>query len=70
MRGLVGAVAVLSAIAYSSAFVPSKELAFVRNNAGFQLTCDGSKVRELMLELKCHSKGKYEEYFRACDLFS
>jgi len=44
MRGLVGAVAVLSAIAYSSAFVPSKELAFVRNNAGFQLTCDGSKA--------------------------
>jgi len=35
---------VLSAIAYSSAFVPSKELAFVRNNAGFQLTCDGSKA--------------------------
>lgn len=34
----------LSAIAYSSAFVPSKELAFVRNNAGFQLTCDGSKA--------------------------
>jgi elongation factor G len=44
MRGLVGAVAVLSAIAYSSAFVPRKELAFVRNNAGFQLTCDGSKA--------------------------
>ena len=59
-RGLAGAVAIVSALAFSNAFVPSNNVAFMTkvNNMN-EISCTGSEVRQHLNFIKnffCVSK--------------